>query len=58
MDTLAVIAYQTSQYQPEPRFASTVELSLADMLSTEAQADHEREEMLAYIRTWAREGGN
>ena len=57
MDTLAVIAYQASQYQPDPRFASTVELDLADMLSTEAQGAKE-EASLAAVREWLREEGN
>lgn len=57
MDTLAVIAYQASQYQPEPRFADTVELDLADLLTTEAQAAHDAEQVAA-VREWLREGGN
>ena len=57
MDTLAVIAFQASAYTPAPRFADTVELSLLDLLTVEAQADHD-ETQLAAVREWLREGGN
>lgn len=57
MDTLAVIAFQASAYTPAPRFADTVELSLLDLLTVEAQADHD-EAQLAAVREWLKEGGN
>ena len=41
----------TPPFHPSPRFASTVELDLSDMPSTEAQADHERE-LPHFLPTW------
>lgn len=41
-------------YTPQPRFADTQELDLADLLTTEAQADHDAEQ-LAAVREWLRE---
>ena len=39
-------------YTPQPSFASTVELNLLDLLTTEAQAAAEQD-MLDYMRAWA-----
>lgn len=41
-------------FNPQPRFADTQELSLLDLLSTEAQADHDAAQMEA-LAQWLKE---
>lgn len=41
-------------FNPQPRFADTQELSLLDLLSTEAQADHDAAQLEALVQ-WLKE---
>ena len=41
-------------YTPQPRLAETLEITLADILTTEAQDAHEAEQ-LAALRVWLKE---
>lgn len=41
-------------FTPQPRFADTQELSLLDLLSTEAQADHDAAQLEA-LAQWLKE---